>query len=343
MWIRRLSDLAIITGLALATLDANAAPQSLAHAEADPDPLAGYRGQFKRGMDRYKAGALADAIGYWDPIYRELGEQNGYRLAYDLGVAYQELGDATRAAERLQSFLTEVDVRRERGEPLATIVEKEEADARSRIAGLIATKGRIHVEAVSAPRTARVDASEPRLAGFVSWVTPGEHTVMFAAGTPDVETKRVRVRAGEIVEVRPKAPPPPPPPPEPIVVSLPASPSTPVVTRRETQHPFPWPLIAVSGGVAVATAIAAASLYAYEGALYSRYSLENPRPVDHSDNYNGVRTWAYAAVGGAVGFATVTAGLATWYFLGTSEREVLVTPAVNPEMGGASLGLTGRF
>ena len=37
--------------------------------------------------------SLAEAVGYWEPIYRELGDEKGYRLAYDLGVVYQELGD----------------------------------------------------------------------------------------------------------------------------------------------------------------------------------------------------------------------------------------------------------
>ena len=211
----------------LATADARAAPPPATPFEPDEDALAVYRGQFKRGIERYKAGALAEAIGYWDPIYRELGEQQGYRLAYDLGLAYQESGDATHAAERLQGFLTEVDARRERGETLAPIVEKEEADARQRIASLTAATGRIHVGAVSAPRTARVDAREPRLAGFVAWVAPGDHTVTFAAGTPDAETKRVHVGPGEIVEVTPTPPPPPPPPPEPIIVHMPVASTSP--------------------------------------------------------------------------------------------------------------------
>ena len=85
----------------------------------EDDPLASYRGQFQRGMERYKEGALSEAIGYWEPVYRELGERNGYRLAYNLGIAYQELGDATHAAERFQSFLGEVDARRERGDSRA--------------------------------------------------------------------------------------------------------------------------------------------------------------------------------------------------------------------------------
>jgi hypothetical protein len=278
-------------------------------------------------MDRYKGGALTEAVGYWEPVYRELGEQKGYRLAYDLGVSYQQLGDATRAAERLQSFLAEVAARRTHGEALAPIVEREEADARARIGRLTATKGRIHVEAVGTPQTARLDASEPRLAGFVAWVTPGEHTVTFAAGTPEMETRSLHVDAGEIVEVAPKPPTMPPPTAVPplMVLSPPAAPPAQAAPRRETQHPFAWPL----------------EDYAWK--LHDRYQGESPVPQTDADNYAKARTLAYAAVGGAIGFAAVTAGLAAWYFLGTSDRDVTITPAAGPERGGASLGVAGRF
>jgi hypothetical protein len=349
MWTRRLFDLGLLLGFALAAVDARATPPAPATTVPDEDPLATYRGQFKRGMERYKAGALAEAIGYWDPIYRELGEQSGYRLAYDIGVAYQELGDATHAAERLLAFLTEVDVRRERGEPLAPIVEKEEADARSRIAGLMATKGRVHVEAVGAPRTARVDASEPRLAGFVAWVTPGRHTVTFGAGTPEAEAKQVQVDAGEIIRVAPMPPPapfpsPPTASPEPSVASRAPPPSSAApVTHRETHHPFPWPLIAVSGGVTVLAAIAAAPLYVNASSMYDRLSLMPTISASDRESFTSARTLAYSVVGGAIGLAAVTAGLAAWYFAGTSEREVMVTPALPTERGGAAVTVTGRF
>ncbi len=330
----------MIAGLAIAARDARSAPfVAPDHAQADDDPLAAYRERFKRGMERYQAGALAEAIGYWEPVYRELGEQRGYRLAYNLGVAYQELGDATHAAERLQSFLTEVEVLRERGEILPPIVEKESGNARDRVAGLIATSGRIHVEAVSAPITARVDADEPRLAGFVAWVTPGDHAVTFAEGTRDAETRNVQVRAGEMIDIAPKPPPPLPTAPAPLIVNV----LPPVATQRETYHPFQWPLIAVAGGVALSAGIAAVPLYVYEGNLYSRYSGESPRPASHLDTYNTVRSLAYTDVGGSIGFAFLTAALATWYFLGTSEREVKITPAIVPEHGGASVGGAGRF
>src|SRR5260370_30559712 len=179
MWIRRPSELALVGCMILASAPAAATPPAPAGVSVD-DPLAVYRERFKLGMDQYKAGALANAIGYWEPVYRELGNEKGYRLAYNLGVAYAELGDATRAAERLQSFLDEVDARRARAEPLGDTVAKEEADARARIAGLVASKGRIRVLAGSSPVAAQVDANEPRVAGFVVWVTPGEHVVTFS-------------------------------------------------------------------------------------------------------------------------------------------------------------------
>jgi hypothetical protein len=343
MWIQRLSEVSLIAVLALGTRVTQAAPPP-ARAELPDDPLAGYREQFKLGMDRYKAGALTEAVGYWEPVYRELGERRGYRLAYDLGVSYQQLGDATRAAERLQGFLAEVETRRTKGEALASIVEREAADARGRIGRLIATKGRIHVDAVGTPQSARLDASEPRLAGFVAWVTPGEHAVTFAEGTPQMETRSVHVDAGEIVEIAPKPSVPPlAAAPAAIVLSPPPALLAPFVTGRETHHPFAWPLIAVSGGVAVAMGLAAWPLEDYAWKLRDRYQRESPVPQTDANNYANARTLAYAAVGGAIGFAAVTAGLAAWYFLGTSDRDVMVTPAAGPERGGASLGVAGRF
>src|SRR5215472_11406389 len=129
MWTRRRFSAVLSGALSLMDVSSQAASPSSAVTEMPDDPLAAYREQFKLGMDRYKTGALAEAIGYWEPIYRDLGEQTGYRLAFNLGIAYAELGDATRAAEHLQAFLSEVDARRGRGEPLAEIVEREATEA----------------------------------------------------------------------------------------------------------------------------------------------------------------------------------------------------------------------
>ena len=97
MWTRRPFDLALCASLLLVAGTARAQPG---------DPMAEYRERFRHGMDRYNARDFAYAIADWEPIYAKLGPEKGYRLAYDLGVAYQESGDPVRAVDRLQAFVT---------------------------------------------------------------------------------------------------------------------------------------------------------------------------------------------------------------------------------------------
>lgn len=325
-----------VVALLLATGAAHAAPPvTPPPSPPQEEPLEKYRERFKAGMDRYKAGAMAEAIGYWEPIFRELGDQKGYRLAYDLGVAYAELGDPARALERLQAFVAQVDARRSHGVQLATIVQKEDSDARARIAGLVATTGRIRVEADPA-RTVQVDAGETRSSGFVAWLTPGEHTVVFAPGTPDAVAKRVMVRAGETVDVGAAVPAPALAPgpavaathraaaaPEPLV-------ATPLLLRP-TKHPFSPVLIAISGGLALAAAVATVPLANHAWDLRNRFATEEQQTgtLAQSDrqSFGDARGWAYGVMGSAIGLSALTAALVAWYFLGTPQREVAFAPA----------------
>jgi hypothetical protein len=335
MWIRRLSEIALVAGVVLATPLARATPPP---SVAD-DPLSDYRERFKQGMDKYKAGAFAEAIGFWEPIYRELGEQKGYRLAFNIGVAYQELGDATHAAEHLQSFLAQVDARRAHGDTIPAIVQKEEQDARNRVAALTASKGRIRVDPGSPPRPVQVDAMEPHVSTFVAWVNPGQHTVTFAPGTPVAQEKSVDVRAGDLVDVTP--PPPPPatpaaspatPPPSAPAVTVPASPSSPI-TRLEIERPFSPVLVYVAGGLTLAAGIVSVPLESQAWSLHDNYVNNPPISATDRSNFDGARSLAYGAIGATIGLGVITAALATWYFVGTSQREVVVTPG----------GVAGRF
>ncbi len=140
MSIRRRFEFVVLALLAMPASGALAATPAPT-AATDQNALAKYRERFKLGMERYKAGAVAEAVEYWEPIYGDLGPTDGYRLAYNLGIAYAELGDTVRAAERLRSFLGEIDVRRTRGERLEPLVVKEEGDARTRLAGLVVDAG----------------------------------------------------------------------------------------------------------------------------------------------------------------------------------------------------------
>ncbi|HEY8086640.1 MAG TPA: hypothetical protein VIF09_02315, partial [Polyangiaceae bacterium] len=157
----------------------------------------------------------------------------------------------------------------------------------------------------------------------------------FAPGSGEQETRTLSVQAGEIVDVAPTtavtpaAPAPPtlapPPPPSP----LSASP----VTRRQTDHPFSPALVIAAGAITLGAGIAAIPLHQHAASLHDQYAPDPARTASDAQAFYDARTLAYVTTGTAIGLAAVTAGLAAWYFLGTSTREVVVTPG----------GIAGRF
>ncbi len=349
MWTRRLSERLVAIALVVVPARAAAAPPEAAPRE---DGLNEYRARFKLGMDRYKAGALAEAIGYWEPVYRELGAQTGYRLAYDLGVAYGEIGDATRAIERLQAFVDETEARRARGEATEPMVAREEADARARVASLTSSRGQLRVDTAATPLAVQIDANEPRLAGFVAWVTPGAHTVTFAPGTPEAEKVSIDIRAGEVRSVVPPPrasapagePPGHAPPPLGDVSVSPGRESR----RAEIVRPFGPPVLYVGGGLTVAATVTAIVLESEAASLREKFTAEQVRlggviPEGDRSQFATTRTWAYAAIGGSIGLAGITAGLCAWYFLGASRSDATPAPALDIGRHGASASLTWRF
>jgi hypothetical protein len=115
----------------------------------------------------------------------------------------------------------------------------------------------------------------------------------------------------------------------------------------ETAHPFSPTLLYVSGGLAVAAAVAAILLENQASTLHDRFVSENDAngliPQGDRNTFSTARTEAYAAVGTACGLGLLTAGLGAWYALGTSRREVAVTPALGLARGGASVGVGAAF
>jgi hypothetical protein len=349
MWTRRLSELAFAGWLGLVASDARAEPAS----PASDDALAPYRERFKQGMDLYEHGAAADAISVWEPVYRDLGEQRGYRLAYDLGVAYAALGDAPHAADRLQAFLNEVDSRRERGEPLGAAVTKDESDARARLARLATVLGRVQVVPGPRPFIARVDSGDPHGAGAIAWVTPGQHSVTFDPQTPDERTIAIDVAAGAMLELLPPAP---------SATVQPQTPAGPLAsagvgsTRPQVMEspalqpaPFPPALIALGSGVTLAATVAAVALEIHASALRDDAVAEQARsggtiPAGERASFETARTWAYVAVAGAAGVGALTAGLAAWYILGRAHGEgARPTAVVGVRIEGSRLVLDGAF
>ena len=276
---------------------------TLAHAdgagEAEDDPeLLQWRERFKQGLDRYEANDVAGALSYWEPLFRDLGPTRGYRVGYNLARAYEVVGDWSRAAERYASFLDEVKRRRSEGKPVDDVVASDETKANDRLDAITRERGRIHVVPTSPPESVRIDQGEPRLAGFVAYVAPGAHEVVFGPGSSREHAVHLAVRAGSLVEVAP-----PPPPPK-------------TVFRDGVHHPFSsawlWTL-----GAATLLVGGGATGFAYGNAvvLHDRYSGQ-PTPAQTRD-YDTARTLAYASWSIPAPLAAATIALVVWYATGT--------------------------
>lgn len=312
MWIRTLSRASIVFFV-------------VTTARAD-DPMDPYRDRFKIGYEKYLAGAIGEALQYWEPIYRELGPSKGYRLSYNIARAYETLGDATRAAERYESFLSEAKVRKDAGEPVEELVEKETGEAQSHLDGLIQSRGRIHVLPTAPAETVKIDAVEPRLAGFIAFVPPGHHTVTFAPGTKEEEKKEIDVNAGEMIDVAPT--------PKPVEKPAPR-----LHELQETKHPYGIGWIVAAGSVTALSIVAPVIGYSVAQSKFNAANLEMQDIVERTrlaNDYLSARTAAYVTLAIPLVLGATTAGLALGWVFGKKTVITLVPT-------GAGADLVGRF
>jgi hypothetical protein len=177
--------------------------------------------------------------------------------------------------------------------------------------------------------------------------------VTFEPQASKSETTIVQAKAGELVEVVP--PPPPEPSPAPALPSVPPNaaprlafepiPSKPVLDVYERRRPFSPLVLAISGGLDVAAAVAAIALESRALSLRDELTSQTSSgQISTNDRrrFDEERTWAYAAIGGAAGLGAVTASLVSWYFLGSSKQAVL-QPSMSPERGGAIASALAHF
>ena len=324
---------------------------------AGDDDLAEYRERFKTGLEKYKAGQVAEALQYWEPIYRELGATRGYRLAFNLAHAYDGFGDFTRAAERYESFVAEVEARRAAKEKIEPLIEKEAKEARVRLGELAASKGRIHVHAGELPVAVRIDAAEPRVSGFVAYVAPGAHVLVLGGGSDKSERREVNVKAGEIIEITPSPSAATPA----AIVTTPATTPNPTGPKpaptfrmeRQVEHPFSPVVLYVATGLTVVSVVL--PILSYSSALsYQRaHKLSGDSDPDSQaknaalqSDYDSRETTYYATLAVPISLAAITIGLTVYYFAATHDREVpVLVPTVSPtpDKEGAVVGFTTRF
>lgn len=291
----------ILATLAFATIAPSAradAPGTAgATAEAEAPEAA-----FARGLASFEAGRFSEAIATWEGIVRTLGDERGFKVLYNLGLAYEADRDATRAIERFELFLKRLA---EQPAQLTPDLEERRQDAAERARAMKATRGAVVVPAPPARACAvRVDGGPPRPAGFTAFLAPGEHTIEVFSGTSDARSVRVSVAVGASRTID-TAPPVTAAPPR--VVVLPAPESAP-------EMPTPWiigggTLFVASFGLPLALGLHAAELRAGAvrlGIGHTMYSsaakgYEDARAAYHAayalPAILGAATLAVAAVG----------------------------------------------
>jgi tetratricopeptide (TPR) repeat protein len=175
-----------------------------------------YTAVFEQGLAAYEAGNFVAATQSWERLLATVGDERAYKVGYNLGLAYEKLGDATRAVERLQVFAD-----RAASEPnREAALEERRQDALERIRAIKATHGALAVAPAPPGQVVlvRVGSAEPRPAGFTVYLAPGPHEIELNAGTTRASKRRVELVAGKVTEIAldtpkpstPSAPPPPP-------------------------------------------------------------------------------------------------------------------------------------
>jgi tetratricopeptide (TPR) repeat protein len=275
-----------------------------------------YRAELRAAAADYHAGNFAEAIIRYQKVYAAVGSHDGYRIAFNLGRAYEAHGEPRLSAESYQSYLDEIERRRAAGETVEQRVLDQEIEAKQRIAELTTRLGRIHVLAgVDRTIIARIDQGAPRIAEFVVFVDPGKHTVTFGTD-PKAPHVEVEVKPGGSLDVEP-------PPPEPPPAPLPP----PITYEKRIEHPFSQWVPIIAGGVAVVSVVVPIVTYAnalstksdYDGAVSSG---DRARSVQLGSDYDNAKGTAYASIAVPAIFAAGAVALTVWWYLG--KREVLV-------------------
>jgi hypothetical protein len=183
---------------------------------------------FRNGLDQYARGNNVAAITTWESLLGTLGEERGFKVLYNLGLAYQAIGDVSHAIERYRAFVKQVGARTEVPSELA----ERAADAQSRLEQLERSHGAVNVKAPARGGLVltRVGSSEPRAAGYVVWLAPGHHDIELFVGTDHVKKLKVDVVQGQTLDIDTSPPEEPPSAavaaPPPVVAKPPPQPTT---------------------------------------------------------------------------------------------------------------------
>ncbi len=149
---------------------------------------------FQAGVTAYAHGEFRAAAALFEGAYRT---QPRGAAVYNAGLAWESAGEPTRAADAYAAALARSDLSDEQGR-----------DARTRLAALERSLGRLHV---TAPAGTSAAIDRVSYGGSVAaHVLAGDHEVQVVFGDGRGETRRVVVAAGSLTVVEFMTPPSPP-------------------------------------------------------------------------------------------------------------------------------------
>lgn len=216
-------------------------------------PVEDPREGFERGYELYKNGRVREAAEAWERVLALLGPQAGGKLGYNLGLAYHDLGDSTRAVESFERFLAWVAAQTE---ALPPEFEERRADSAARLKSIKGSHGAIVLPAQTSDIRARIDGGEARRVGFTAYMKPGQHIVEIVGPTGVAKSEALQVRAGVSLMIDTHDPAPP-------VRPLPVMVRVPVPKLVVEAPEFPTAVVLIGVGL---TAVS----FALPGGLYRR-------------------------------------------------------------------------
>ena len=199
----RLSRLACVLAVACVCLPARA--QELSEERAGI--------LFSEGLAAFDAGKTKDAVAIWEQVLAQAAPARAWRVHYNLGLAYEALGERPKAIESYELFSRRVG---EQPGSLPIDFEQRRQDAVDRATRLRPFVALLRVVAPESgePVPVRLGAGESRPAGFSQYLEAGTVTISMGEGARKVD-EVVTVTAGEMRTVVAHQLPPPPPPPQP--------------------------------------------------------------------------------------------------------------------------------
>jgi tetratricopeptide (TPR) repeat protein len=288
---------------------------------APSSPSADAAAAFRNGLALYQQQNYVGAISTWEGLVGTLGDERGWKILYNLGLAYQAVNDVTRAIDRFETFTRRVDAM---ARPLDPELEARYEDARSRARALEETYGRVVVRAPAhgPPVMTRVGHADPRPAGYSLYLAPGPQSLELGAGTAHVRVVNVDVVAGHSVEIDTTEPDDVPS--SPIVTASRAAPpvtTTTATTATTTPHDeastrplSPWVWLGSGAAVTAVSFVLPIALYATgnrDREVASALGPGNTAYASAVDRYDTVRTayFASSALPAALAVATAVVAL----------------------------------